>query len=642
MVVDTMCPGSYGVTWFVKDRVSDLEHTLKKVECLDESRANQALQEVLCLLNVNHPNIVRYRELFISWDTKMSSVMLSMVMDCPCISNLKTVIASHREQKKKFKNKVIQMFLGQMVDALAYLDNRNILHRNLKPSNILMTNGLIFRICDFGSATITGDPAKLRIRIKDSAKSWMAPESVKLLQWSNKSDIWSLGCVLLEMLMCHMLDEEASVSQLFLIRNDLSPLNHIISKDLHKLLTRMFSHNPKKRASIWSVLALVNEAFVKECLILCGASPHTMKKTLPQGVTGPPFHEGFDSVLKFMMTYTDIEAVQLSVLSYLLEEENIALEKVSDVVEAVRSAMMSHADSACIQLKSCQVLQQLLTAEQHIGIENFSLYGEDVIPYVLKAVQNHTEHADLLANAFQVLFLISKNGKACELIVRLGCVQEVLKTLRAYPQKKDTVIPSCKLLQTTLRKGDYGCGAPQSMAGVVETLCSVGERHLSDAVVTECLCTVLQSLIIHGLHEKDIVNATLFLMNVIRVQPHHAGIVNLVFIAMTKLVKNSEITARRLLSLKGESGVSFIMAARGHHPDSPEVTKNLCHLLNQLVQHKAAVPELLAENVQEELEQIAKQFFSTTEIALSAQKTLSKVMSLNDAEPTVKRENMNT
>ncbi|XP_017542916.2 serine/threonine kinase-like domain-containing protein STKLD1 [Pygocentrus nattereri] len=634
LVVDTMCPGSYGMILFVKDKDSGLEHTLKKVECLDESRANQALREALCLINVNHPNIVRYRELFISWDKSMSSVMLSMVMDCPCISSLKAVIASHREQKERFKNKVIHMFLGQMVDALAYLDNRNILHRNLKPSNILMTDGLVFRICDFGTATVTGDRAKLQIRIKDSAKCWMAPESVRLLQWSNKSDIWSLGCVLLDVLTCHMFDEEASLSQLFLIKKDLIPLDRVMSKDLHKLLTMMFSHSPKKRASVWM---LVNEAFVKDCLILCGSSLHTMKKTLPRGVTGPPFHEGFDSVLEFMMTYTDIEDVQLSVLSYLLKKDKNALERVSDVVEAVTSAMMSHTGSACVQLKSCQVLQQLLTAGEHTSIENSSLYGEDVISHLLKAVQNHSKHVDLLVNAFQVLFLVSKNGKACDSIVKLGCAQEVLKTLRANPQKKDIVIPSCRFLWNLLANGIPYTASVESMTSAAETVCSVGEMHLQDAVVTECLCAALQSLTMHGLfEEKDVENATLLLINALRIHPNHSGIVKHVFIVMVTLVKCSEKAALRLLTPNGESGVSLILTARGHHPDDRLVTENFCHLLNQLVQQDAVAPELLAESVQEELEHIVKQFESTTDIALLAQETLSNVMSLNNPEPAVK------
>ncbi|XP_066499424.1 serine/threonine kinase-like domain-containing protein STKLD1 isoform X2 [Hoplias malabaricus] len=614
VVIDTMCPGSFGVTLFVKDREAGLDHTLKKA---------------LCLLNVNHSNFVRYRELFVSWDRNISSVMLSMVMDCPCVTSLKTVIDSHREKKKKFKKKIIQMFLGQMVDALAYLHNRDILHRNLKPSNILMTDALMFRIFDFGTATTTADRAKLQRRIKDSSKCWMAPESARLLQWSNKSDIWSLGCVLLDMLMCHMLDEEAFLSQLSQIRKDLTPLDSIRSKNLHKILSIMFNPNPNRRASVW---ILVNETFVKDCVILCGSSPNTMNKT-PQGFTAPPFHEGFDSVLEFMMTYTDIEAVQLSVLSYLLQEERNVLERLSDVVEAVTFAMMSHSGSACVQLSSCQVLHYLLTAGQHSGKKD-CLYGENVVSFVLKAVQNHPKHVELLENAFSVLFHISTNEKACEMLAKLGGIQVALNTLRTYPQKKGIVISSCKILRTALA---IGSGAPDSLATALETVCSVGQMNLQDVVVTESLCAALKSLTMHGLYEeKHTETATHFLMRALRVHTCHSGVVNHVFAAMANLVKSSETAALRLLSPNDESGVPFILAVREHHSEDPKVTESFCCFLNQLIQHDAVVPKLLAENIQDVLEQTVKQFVSSAEIALLAQQTLSKVMSLNDVDPAVK------
>ncbi|XP_026784300.3 serine/threonine kinase-like domain-containing protein STKLD1 [Pangasianodon hypophthalmus] len=629
VVVDVMCPGSFGMTFLVEDRNSGLEYTLKKVECLDETRANRSLQEALCLLNVNHPNIVRYRELFVLWDKHITSSMLSMVMDCPYMTTLKIVISSQREQKEKFEDKCIQMFLGQMVDALAYLHNRNILHRNLKPSNILMSSDSVFRICDFGTATITQDRAKIHIRIKESEKCWMAPESVRLLQWSDKSDIWSLGCVLLDMLICHILNEEASLSQLSQLRQDLSPLDFIICKDLRKLLTRMLSHNLKTRANVW---VLANEALVKQCLILCGSSPHSIKRTLPQGVTGPPFHEGIDSVLDFMMTYTDVEAIQLSVLSHLLKVERNALGRIGDVVEAVTSAMLSHSESACIQLKSFQLLQLLLSAGQYID-KDCCLCGEKVISCVLEAVQNNPKNTDLLANAFQVLLLISVNEKACELIVKLDSVRQVLNTLKDYPQEKDIIIPCCKIIQCTLEKG---YGAPESFPDAVETLCIVGEMHLQDAVVTECLCAALQFLISQALHEeKDIEKATCVLMHELKSHPNEATIVNHVFVAMAGLIKTSETAALQLLHVLDErNGVYHIIATRRHHSDCPKVTENFCNLLKQLVQHDAIIPELLAENVQEELEQILQQYESITETVLLAQDALSKMMSLNDVEST--------
>lgn len=56
-------------------------------------------------------------------------------------------------------------------------------------------------------------------------KCWMAPESVRLLQWSDKSDIWSLGCILLDMLICHRLNVRYSLPLFFFL------LPNILSND---------------------------------------------------------------------------------------------------------------------------------------------------------------------------------------------------------------------------------------------------------------------------------------------------------------------------------------------------------------------------------------------------------------------------
>ncbi|XP_046904672.1 serine/threonine kinase-like domain-containing protein STKLD1 [Hypomesus transpacificus] len=106
MVQDAFSPGCFGTAVLVTDRISGVELTLKKVECLDEGRANQALDEARCMLNFKHPNIVRYRKLFITWDQTISSVFLSMVMNCPYRTTLEAIITTHRDNKKKIRRHV--------------------------------------------------------------------------------------------------------------------------------------------------------------------------------------------------------------------------------------------------------------------------------------------------------------------------------------------------------------------------------------------------------------------------------------------------------------------------------------------------------------------------------------------------------
>ncbi|XP_029573651.1 serine/threonine kinase-like domain-containing protein STKLD1 isoform X2 [Salmo trutta] len=598
MILDAMCPGCFGTVIFVKERTSNLEFTLKKVECFDEGRANQAYQEV-------------------------SSVFLSMVMDCPYMTTLSTVVTYHRQEEKKINKKVIKTFLGQMVDALAYLHKRSIAHRNLKPSNILMTKEAKFVIFDFGTASITGDRVKLQKRVKACAKRWMAPESLTHHQMPEKSDIWSLGCVLLDMLTCHMLDPEGSISQLLRIREDQTSLDVIVLKGLHQVLTMMLDRNPKTRTSVWE---LVNEDLVKQCLLLCGSPLHTMKKTLPPGVHGLPFHQGFDGVLEFMQTYRDVESVQMSALSYLLSEERNVFYRVTDVVIAVTTAMQSHMDCAGVQQNGCQVLHQRLIAVLGQAGDGSCLLTKEVITCVLNAVHIHPEKAPLLSHAFQLLFCISGDEQAAREVLDLDGIREVLNTLRKFPEDCDIVVSCCKCLWSVLAQ--RLCLGVVPLKDAVEAVCVAAEAHMQDSTVMESVCAALSSLTRQGLSEdQDIEDSTLLLMHALQAHLKHSYVVKYAFLALDSLVKSSELAAFRLLTPNGGSGLVIVKEAELEHHDNPEIVGNFCSLLSAMARYGDVIPELVAEKIPDVLEQIEREFSSNKEIAQLAKHALHSTTS---------------
>ena len=101
--------------------------------------------------------------------------------------------------KKPLKEMYAKKYLKQLADGLKYLLDNNILHRDLKPQNILLTDDYILKITDFGLAryyqqdnmitTICGSPL------------YMAPELLKNDKYNIKSDIWSLGVIIYQMVM---------------------------------------------------------------------------------------------------------------------------------------------------------------------------------------------------------------------------------------------------------------------------------------------------------------------------------------------------------------------------------------------------------------------------------------------------------
>ncbi|NXS43280.1 STKL1 protein, partial [Balaeniceps rex] len=205
-VLEQLQPGALGtmlVAELKTEKGAEKKYVIKQVECIEEKQANEALKEAMDLLKLHHSNICAYKELFVTWDNEISSLFLCLVMQHSGQGDLSSVIKEKRQKSEKITDMVILNFLGQMVDALFYIHKQNIFHRNLKPSNILVTGEASFMLSDFSTETLMTDELKWKIRVEESRyfKSWMAPEAF-VFSFTEKSDIWSLGCILLDMTTC--------------------------------------------------------------------------------------------------------------------------------------------------------------------------------------------------------------------------------------------------------------------------------------------------------------------------------------------------------------------------------------------------------------------------------------------------------
>ena len=104
----------------------------------------------------------------------------------------------------RFEEQLVKFFTAQILEGLAYLHSRNIWHRDLKGDNILVNADGICKISDFGISKQTAeayDSFGAATNMRGSV-FWMAPEMIHSQTertYSGKVDIWSLGCVVLEM-----------------------------------------------------------------------------------------------------------------------------------------------------------------------------------------------------------------------------------------------------------------------------------------------------------------------------------------------------------------------------------------------------------------------------------------------------------
>ncbi|OMH85002.1 Protein kinase byr2 [Zancudomyces culisetae] len=152
-----------------------------------------ALQSELRLLQtLKHKNIVRYLG-YESVDDQLN-IFLEYVPGGSVTSALATFGA--------FPESLARSYIKQTLEGLSYLHGKNIIHCDIKGGNVLIDHQGRIKISDFGISKTVDDvmnSSKNRASLQGSI-FWMAPEVVRDLNYTMKCDIWSLGCLLIEML----------------------------------------------------------------------------------------------------------------------------------------------------------------------------------------------------------------------------------------------------------------------------------------------------------------------------------------------------------------------------------------------------------------------------------------------------------
>jgi serine/threonine protein kinase len=109
-------------------------------------------------------------------------------------------VAKVLETYKTLSESIIRKYTLQILEGLEYLHAHNIIHRDIKGANILVDRDGVCKLSDFGGAKIMAEEINLKKNSFRGTPNWMAPETVKRLEYTRYSDIWSVGCTIIEML----------------------------------------------------------------------------------------------------------------------------------------------------------------------------------------------------------------------------------------------------------------------------------------------------------------------------------------------------------------------------------------------------------------------------------------------------------
>jgi serine/threonine protein kinase len=267
-LLEVIGKGAYGTVYKAIWREVGRHVAIKRVTrdrlSSDEEKALQA--EIDLFKHLKHQHIVNYIEAVDADNSPFVDIVMEFVEGGSLFSIIQQ-LNPYRSQGAEagsschfFAETVVASYIVQVLRGLCYLHKQGVVHRDIKGANILVTNKSVVKLADFGVASTKrgaeiGSSSANALDIAGTPY-WMAPEIITLEGCSTVSDVWSVGCTVIELLTgnppYHHLSD---VTALFrIVTDDCPPLPDDISPDCQNFLRTCFNKDMNARASADTLL----------------------------------------------------------------------------------------------------------------------------------------------------------------------------------------------------------------------------------------------------------------------------------------------------------------------------------------------------------------------------------------------------
>ncbi|KAF9108217.1 Cyclin-dependent kinase catalytic subunit [Mortierella sp. AM989] len=189
--------GTYGIVYKATQKITGKTVALKKIrlENEDEGVPSTAIREISLLKELKHENVVQLLDI-IHDETKLYLVFEFLDLD------LKKFMDSQPKTPEGIglPMELVKIYLFQLLQGVEFCHARRILHRDLKPQNLLIDDKRSLKLADFGLARAFGIP--LRTYTHEVVTLWYRAPEILLgsRHYSTAVDMWSVGCIFAEMI----------------------------------------------------------------------------------------------------------------------------------------------------------------------------------------------------------------------------------------------------------------------------------------------------------------------------------------------------------------------------------------------------------------------------------------------------------
>ncbi|XP_018092182.1 serine/threonine-protein kinase 36 isoform X2 [Xenopus laevis] len=268
-VLDLIGEGSFGRVYKGRRKHSGEVVALKFIPKVgrSEKELKGLKREIQIMRDLRHPNIVRMLD---SCETEREVVVVTEYAEGELFKIL--------EDDGHFPEELVRDISAQLVSALYYLHSHRILHRDMKPQNILLSKDGTVKLCDFGFARELSLDT-LMVRSIKGTPLYMSPELILERPYDHRSDLWALGCIVYELLVGTPPFYAHSIFQLVsIITKQAVRWPRGVSPELTNFLQGLLTKDPALRLS-WP--ELLRHPFIKDQVVVVEENTNNSPFTSP-------------------------------------------------------------------------------------------------------------------------------------------------------------------------------------------------------------------------------------------------------------------------------------------------------------------------------------------------------------------------
>ena len=252
-IIKKIGEGSYAKIYKVKKDSSDTQYVLKNIPVSEEdiSSMNEILNESSILSTCDNIYVIKY------YDSFFYNGTFNIITEfCP-YGDLFGYIKFYKVRGSKIEEKIIWIIFIQLSLGLNYLHQKKILHRDIKTKNIFIKNNLTVKIGDFGIAKILNSTSSYAHTFIGTPY-YISPELCKDQPYNDKSDVWSLGCVLYELCTLNHPFEGGTQVEIYekIMTQKFKAISNEYSNELKRMVDLLLEKDERKRPKMKEILKM--------------------------------------------------------------------------------------------------------------------------------------------------------------------------------------------------------------------------------------------------------------------------------------------------------------------------------------------------------------------------------------------------